>query len=289
MPTVIRTPNSTISAELVPLDSILTRGSLLLVEPGHPARPWGSGMPEQNAVVPNIARTQFADLAGITPDAAADALVKNTITSTEGVVERTAKGGVNTVISQTTGTFPRMFGIAMRDALRAYLAANKSHRFYLSTWFKTTRPAAAGTAWRIAYIIPSSSAVTSSIAALSQNTDGSFGGSPSSSDSRRNGFATVTSGDRTFSAIAAEGTPTSGWTSVTAAFEQLVQYGGRLSGEERKSPSGVFYRVYLEDLSVSGRSFEQVRTRDYAAWVNAFGAAGRYVDDTIPTSPSTIP
>ncbi|VXB32269.1 hypothetical protein [Pseudoclavibacter sp. 8L] len=283
MPVVIKTPGASISGELTPADPILTNGSLLLVEPAHPRRAWASGVPAQNATIPNVARTQASALLGVAPSAV-EAIAKNTITATEGVVERTAKGGVNTVVSQTAGTFPRQFGIAIPESIRTYIATNKANRFYMSLWFRPTKNPATGTTWRYAFIIPTSSATTASITGIAHDGAGTFFSTPTASDARRLGATEVRVGVNRFQAVAANGAPSSGWTAaVTSAFEQIVQYGARLSGEEQKSPSGWFYRVYIEDLTVSGRSFDQVRQRDQALWTGAFGTGGRYEGDSAPT------
>lgn len=52
-------------------------------------------------------------------------------------------------------------------------------------------------------------------------------------------------------------------------------------------PSHIFYRFYIEDLTVSGRSYATVDALDLALFTAAFAAGGRYYNDTF-TSPSTI-
>jgi hypothetical protein len=42
----------------------------------------------------------------------------------------------------------------------------------------------------------------------------------------------------------------------------------------------VLYRAYIEDLTVSGRTYAQVQALDYALWQAAFAPGGRYAGDT---------
>ncbi len=52
--------------------------------------------------------------------------------------------------------------------------------------------------------------------------------------------------------------------------------------------SRVYYRFYLEDLTISGRTYAQVEALDKAVFDAAFAAGGRYNGDTW-TSPTTLP
>lgn len=60
------------------------------------------------------------------------------------------------------------------------------------------------------------------------------------------------------------------------------------SGYKNNAPSFVFYRTYLEDLTLSGRTYAQVSAADLALYNAAFGAGGRYAGDTF-TDPATLP
>lgn len=69
----------------------------------------------------------------------------------------------------------------------------------------------------------------------------------------------------------------------------LVRRLGRVFERTNKAASRVLYRWYLEDLTVSGRTYAEVLAADYALYQQAFGVGGRYYGDTLPTDPSTIP
>lgn len=67
-------------------------------------------------------------------------------------------------------------------------------------------------------------------------------------------------------------------------------YGTENSYLDAKSNSAaqVFYRFYLEDLTVSGRTYDEVDALDAAAFTTAFAPGGRYYGDTVPTDPNTV-
>lgn len=54
------------------------------------------------------------------------------------------------------------------------------------------------------------------------------------------------------------------------------------------SPSAIFYRFYLEDLTLSGRTWAEVDALDARLFASAFAPGGRYYADTF-TDPATIP
>lgn len=55
-----------------------------------------------------------------------------------------------------------------------------------------------------------------------------------------------------------------------------------------KQNSVILYRAYIEDLTVSGRTYAEVDALDYALYQAAFAAGGRYFGDTY-TDPVTLP
>lgn len=70
---------------------------------------------------------------------------------------------------------------------------------------------------------------------------------------------------------------------------QFIPYSGSVVGNQalNASPSYILYRVYVEDLSLSGRTFDQVRAIDEAEHVKAFGIGGRFYGDTW-SNPATL-
>jgi hypothetical protein len=53
--------------------------------------------------------------------------------------------------------------------------------------------------------------------------------------------------------------------------------------------SWVFYRLYIEDLTVSGRTFAQVKEKDLALYNAAFGVGGRFEGDTFSAPATALP
>jgi hypothetical protein len=81
----------------------------------------------------------------------------------------------------------------------------------------------------------------------------------------------------------------SGLTSVSATDNPIIQFGvADLACLVNVAPSGVLYRVYLEDFTVSGRTYSEVEAADLAEFATAFGVGGRYAGDT-HTAVSALP
>lgn len=59
------------------------------------------------------------------------------------------------------------------------------------------------------------------------------------------------------------------------------------SQAQNESPSFAVYRIYIEDLSLSGRTYEQVKAIDDAEFNAAFAAGGRFYGDTW-SDPATV-
>lgn len=59
------------------------------------------------------------------------------------------------------------------------------------------------------------------------------------------------------------------------------------SGFQNKLPSWIFYELMIENLTKSGRTWEEANNIDHEAFAAAFGSGGRYAGDTF-TSPSTL-
>jgi hypothetical protein len=78
--------------------------------------------------------------------------------------------------------------------------------------------------------------------------------------------------------------------SITTLRNTLAMWGAlnaysTAMGGSTAAPSFILYRFYLEDLTVSGRSYAEVDAIDYALWQTDFGAGGRFAGDTFTASP----
>lgn len=278
MSRVLKLPGTAISAAPVLADPILTDGSLVLVDPAHPASPWPSGVPASSATVPNLANTQAAALIG----APAALTFVNGITAADGKVERSGKGGLHVALSRTGDVLNHLAGINLGNALKAYLEAHPTNDLYLSWWGKYTR-AADTTASDVAF----------AAAVRGENDGGKWVGvgqyAPTGALSaqppagtRRLGIRGTTTADGTFQSVG--GTD---FGSQTVVDPRLVAHGPISSTWLHKAPSVLTWRVYLEDLTVSGRTYADVDAMDWAAFQAATGSGGRYNGDTY-TNPTTL-
>lgn len=270
-------PGAATLPPLTTVDPIESAGSLMLVEPNHPASQWAAGVPADSTVLPNVLLPKAQGMIPAGTSTSLGALVVNsgTLAGTKGKMERTGKGGLHVILSPTVATTKSdAFIITPQQAIWDYMRANLTHVFYLSLWHRITRP---GT--------PTSGNVM--FAALNTYTR----------------FFSSTGGTRpavnTIGPAFRSGAQATSNTGTVGHFfgEDALFEGGNGSNQNAtagvtlgKNASHVFYRAYLEDLTVSGRDYATVDALDYALYTaQVLTPGGRYYGDTIPTDPATIP
>lgn len=275
-------------------DGILPNaGALLLVDPKHPAQQWASGLPADLALLPNLAEAQANGL-GI-----AQAKPVFNYTPSAGVLlgERTSKGGVHAILTAANVPADNFgMGIGMSDAMAAYILANPTHAFYFSSWFRCTRARTdtGGLTQAPVFAVTNTSADATN--RFVRVTTGVGGGT--SLGSRTSNMGTGLTGPMFFDAAfnAWQGTPPAGTSSlVRHVFRVGRPVTGGAGGSYISDPNAVggpsyaFYRAYVEDLTVSGRSYATVDALDFAAYTKeVLTAGGRYYGDTF-TDPATLP
>jgi hypothetical protein len=283
-------------------DPILSAGSLLLVDATHPLQPWGAGVPDTNTWLPNIATDEASQLLGSA--ALADIGVKMNIggnwiegsgAGQSGISERTAKGGLHTITSRLRSPAG---GLNMKRFLGGakfapYLAANSTHDFYVSLWKKHTRAEAP-----FGPIYPT-------FARFAALTGGGVmanmmaGGSQPSTGAQwinaaNNGANTGVNNATKVGVYAINNSGTSAVVpDPTATWMMGPFWGDERDYSASASPypwnSMVAYRWYIEDLTVSGRTYAQVAALDDAEHTKqVLTLGGRYFGDT-NTDPATIP
>lgn len=279
MSRVLKLPGTTISAAPVLADPILTNGSLVLIDPAHPASAWAAGVPASGSTIPNLANTQAAALIG----SPANLTFVNGFTSADGVVQRSGKGGLHVAVSRTTDVLNHLVGINLGNALKAYLEAHPTNDLYLSWWGKYTRAADTTTA-DVAFVaaVRAESDGGKWVGVGQYAPTGALSAQPPSG-TRRLGIRGTTTADGTFQSVG--GTD---FGSQTVVDVRLLAHGPISSAWLHKAPSVLTWRVYLEDLTVSGRTYADVDAMDWAAFQAATGSGGRYNADTF-TNPTTIP
>lgn len=268
-------------------DRLLTAGSLVLFDPVHSADAMATGLVSLQEV-PNIAWAEAAAVLGAGSAATLAGQFKLGSGNTGGTVltERSAKGGIHVVMAQTgqavntQGAF-----IDLPAALKAYLVANPNNAYYISRWIKKTRVALSGGPSEGALYGSGISAVGNSLFNITPaGLSGNFSASEVAPGINQTGDI--------FLAAA-----TSSWAGTDPASmnadARLVAWGQTIGSYmtgiyNNKSASYVLYRVYMEDLTVSGRSYAEVHAIDKAFWEADMAAGGRYYGDTY-TDPATLP
>lgn len=272
-------------------------GALVLMDVNHSLGGLGTeSVPADLARIPNIAWKQAAALYG-SGDRDSLALLLDRTDGTNFVLERTGKKGLH---GYQSGDIAANVGAVLRlgptsNAFQDYMYAHLSNKFYLSAWDRVTRVAtASGGVFPAFEGVQNTNSSTGSFIAYLDSKSTTDGGQPAADNARRLG-ARITPGQNslgnTFRNVAANGwTPGAGLpTSAAQVRNQIALWGAveaytsYLAG--RYAPSFILYRVYLEDLTVSGRTWAQVDAIDKAMFDAAFAAGGKFFGDTFTASP----
>ena len=276
-------------------------GALLLVDAGnHPLGNWAAGVPANGATVPNLAAAQaLAAIGTAVPTVAVGTSFSNALggnTTANGFAERTPKGGLHVAFTQRAETeidSGRGFAIPFPSVVREFIRTN-NHSFFVSLWARLTRASAAGSNQR--------NWVSSLSRQLSATGTVAYG---MSTDVASYGWGTGYSTMGVMQDPAALNTPgfyrkvyagtgpisPSPWDNSEGYIFNVGSTGTTNSYQSarRNAGSWVFYRYYLEDLTVSGRDWVTVNTLDAAGYARDVTATtGRFYGDTVPTSPTTV-
>lgn len=282
----------TTAPKLALVDPIESSGSLLLIEPGHPT---AGAVPAlaNGAVMANLFRANALAVVGSggVSDMDAEVVVSGTITDRVRM-EYTAKKGIHGYATQVDGVVPAGTGVLVsaKAGLRAFAGFKKAtgHDIFYSVWQRTTRQAVA----QNTILVEHGSAANAEQNVIFRKTTIQFGdgsnvalpGASQGADASGLGLLRRSTGARTANAsldntanvLGAEwGAPAGSYNNAVAAFRDDL-------------PSWVLYRFYVEDLTVSGRTYAEVDAIDAALYSAAFGAGGRYAGDTF-TDPATLP
>lgn len=261
--------NPTLRLDFDPILPI--KGALLLVDATHPFAPMASGVPAGNTKLPNLAWKQAVEVLGgsATQDDVNPIWRVAPFGATQPVVKRTPKGGIYTK-GQYAGLF---WPVALVD----YLIANPSHALYVSLWHKRGMEAITnlsqlerngegtltGTAYRML---------------TGQFLNGSSNTPTTNTVLGQAGFTTPNASGVYLASGAVSGTNLGGGNGqdfYSANGATLFGTYGNNGGAPRTS-----YRFYAEDLTVSGRTYAQVRAADEACFAReATAAGGRYAGD----------
>lgn len=293
-------------------DPILADGSLVLVEPGHPLAPITT-VPAAGATLnlENIAREEGAVLLGATAAEMRSVLTRAaTLTGSAGTLELSGKGGLHAIISQAASSANNGATIDLPTKLKDYLVAHPNNDYFLSLWGRVTRALAGGLSGasgaleRKAQILNTTNVGVNYLAAMIDSTSvsGTYPDTNGATGSlqllgRRGIGGNLTAGTAFLRNIGVnDWTGTSGNPgdppvvgNIEARAANMGPVGSFTGSRQANAhTSWVFYRFYIEDLTVSGRTYAAVDALDQAEYVKQVSTSGgRYNGDTY-TAPSTI-
>lgn len=259
---------------LHPLQSV---GSLYLYEPART----DVTVPTNGARTPNVLARTVAPL--IPGDTAATWEVQ-----APSLLERSRAGGVHAALGATNTGSGNGVALRVADAVKTYLRANLGHAWYFSLVGHTTRAAATVTSAEktVTFAFLSSP----SEVGIGIVTDGYIGTYNLGFSGPPEAWNAVGSTHRS---VASSTLPGSLATTPLAQLQWLSFVLGNRGyfnegTSQRAGASGakVFYYAYAEDLTVSGRTFAQVRALEDAYLAEQLAAGGLYHGDTWTAPPA---
>lgn len=260
-------------------DTIMSDGSLFLMDLSKTGGDSGEMLIDGGKIV-NIAADIAAEITGEDEDNLSGINTYANLTPTTGLFEITPKKGLHGIISRTNedSDDPYWKG-SMPDALKTWLLPKyATKKIYASVWGRLTRTSDTGVS---AFFLIGGSTSNHTVftgATGSSNTDlglreeggvndlGNFLRTMATDDV--NGGVPLGIGD-------------------FEMFTKIGPYGSWRYFENDKSHSMIIYRVYIEDLDVSGRTYSEVDAIDKAMYDEAFAEGGKFHGDTY-TDPDSL-
>lgn len=285
---LIRLPGVTFAGapRLKQFDDIEAYGSLMLFDVGD-----FSGLPNVSESVTNRLSQLTQELTGQATNL--DFSVRSKVANNANwLLERTTKGGIHGIIKQGTGNTSEINMVFNSPvAVRDFIVANQSHNYYVSLWSKVTKnsiPTAA---------VQSPFHFTTDVAATSNGLFNSQAGFFSDAGGNRVNLINIPSAGDNSIPIPSNRFAAAQYNSVLNAGQALTNahqmrlgvgsFDAWSSFNNANGASRIIYRAYVEDLTVSGRTFTQVSTIDKALFDAAFAVGGRFYNDTY-TDPNSL-
>lgn len=288
---------------VLPDDPVMAgTGALVLIDAAHPVAPWAAGVHASGASLPNIA---LASAKAAIPGAS-DADLKPTATysgisataNAKGKLERTGKGGLHVLLTEGTIALSDGYRLLYPAAVMDHIIANPTHAYFASLWGYLSRPTNTTLGWSAASFTTTAPSLSELFYSLGND------GTNYPAGGKRTGFRRRPAGSWRPATATVPPQPflsnigVSGYTGTavsTKKWGKAFGIGGNglenypYPGSTSGNASGVFYRFYLEDLTISGRTYSAVDALDNALFQrDVIDAGGRYNGDTY-TAPSTIP
>lgn len=258
-------------------------GSLLL---------WDAGLSQEHSIETGVVLENLLQAYPLASDKAFSvAIGGSTAQAALSTKQLTPKGGLHFITSQAYAGEAyggEVFsGVRANAALRNYLASLANPNLYVSMWTRITRKAK-GQAGKQAPLL-SYAQTTSNYLMFMQSTQTQIALNGVSTSKLNK---TATSDDVVGvpncyqgNVTGKSGTGVVSSTSLTIGSGHYNPFSSITSLNE--APSFILYRIYVEDLSVSGRTYEQVKAIDDAEFNAAFAPGGRFYGDTW-SNPSTV-
>ena len=251
-------------------DPVLSPGSLLLLEPARDNS-------DNLLSLENYANGRAVDL-GISGAERAE-IVSGL--QEFGLLERTGSGAIHGIVTEGALAAGRQASVRNLPVLQ-YIESNRDHEFAVMATVRMTRNASVyGTSnisERECVLVGSASP---QMVIFQSRTTGNLGAMPYPHETRT-GFRSEQIGPANLAGISAFSP------SGSVSQGRVAIWGGRSYSPDGGYPSYILYRLYIEDLTVSGRTFEEVADIESSIAKARFSEGGLYFNDTF-TDPSTIP
>ena len=265
-------------------DSIMSNGSLFLFDASHPLGESGTTI-INGGKAQNIAYKEAAaiigsgDISTLSGD-----VVLSGVTPSTAIIEMTAKKGVHGIISQTNTISTLGWQVNFPTLIKTHLLNSwVNKKLYISLWGNTTRISNTTSESILGFVnVTTGASNYKSIFRALDNLPLSSASRVSPSPSNVVGRFFRNQGDGVSVGI----TPTS--VGAMRAYFKIGVGAPYDANEKGNSSSRIIYRVYIEDLDVSGRTYTEVDAIDKAMYDSAFAIGGKFYNDTF-TSPTVLP
>ena len=280
--------------KIITRDKIESMGSLMLFDGNHQFGQF-NGLPALNSAVPNVLANKAAELLGVS-EAATHLVVAQSSGADVTLFkrERTSKGGIHGLITQAGGQVSlHNYFLRADTAVQEYMRDNPNHTFYVSLWQKITRKATGTTPSPQAPFYFANGVGSTGNFRFHMEGSGAFPrlGTPTSKGATvipAGTDAEVANNTNRFTSLAVQGNTGNGPVGSDAVTFGVGTNAAWNGANYNKAASRIIYRAYIEDLTVSGRTYAEVEALDYALFQEAFAAGGKFYGDTY-TDPSTLP
>jgi hypothetical protein len=206
--------------------------------------------------------------------------------------ERTDKGGLH-IATRHNGDLSNNVGAGIRvgTSIAQYIQDNPDNDYFFSIWNNITRPHVtvnSSVPAPVASIYNSSNATSDNLFSINVK-DGVVFPSPNDrlgayehQDFSQSGANLHNVGISDFTGTAAN------ISTLTVLWGAISAWGYFVSQSDDATPSSALYRIYLEDLTVSGRTYAEVHALDLALFTKeVLNTGGKYHNDTF-TAPATL-